>query len=149
MSAISTFRVWAYGRYCKYIRWKATKVYGMDIGENVRISRNAILDRSRNPKGIHIGDNCMLTGFVTMLAHDHSRNILTDTYLGKNCFVGGNAFIMPGVKIGDHVVIGSCSVVTKDIPSHTMVVGNPARVIRTGVVLNDNCQIIDKGKKVE
>lgn len=149
MSAFSQFRVWAYGKYSKYNRWKLRKIYGMDIGYNVRISRNAVLDRSRNPKGIHIGDNCMLTGYVTMLAHDHCRNILTDTYLGNNCFVGGNAFIMPGVKIGDHVVIGSCSVVTKDIPSHSMVVGNPARIIRTGVVLDDNCKIIDNGKKVE
>ncbi len=148
MSAFSCFRVWAYGWYSKYNRWKLTKIYGMDIGNNVKISRNAILDRSRNPQGIHIGDNSMLTGFVTMLAHDHCRNILTDTYLGNNCFVGGNAFIMPGVKIGDHVVIGSCSVVTKDIPSHCMVVGNPARIIRTGVVLNDDCQIIDNGIKV-
>ena len=148
MNLISVLRVWAYKWYSKFNRWKLTKLYGMDIGENVTISRNAILDRSKNPKGIHIGDNSMLTGFVTMLAHDHSRNMMTDTYLGKNCFVGGNAFIMPGVKIGDHVVIGSCSVVTKDVPSHSMVVGNPARIIRTGVILNDKCQIIDFGEKV-
>lgn len=148
MSVFSDFRVWAYGKHCKLNRWFFRKVYGMDIGNNVKISRNAILDRSRNPKGIHIGDNSMITGYVTMLAHDHCRNILTDTYLGKNCFVGGNAFIMPGIKVGDHVVIGSCSVVTKDIPSHTMVVGNPARIIRKGIVMNDNCQIIDFGEKV-
>lgn len=149
MSFISDFRVFGYKWFSKFNRWKLNKVYGMDIGNNVKISRNAVLDRSRNPQGIHIGDNSMLTGYVTMLAHDHCRNILTDTYLGKNCFVGGNAFIMPGVRIGDHVVIGSCSVVTKDIPSHSMVVGNPARIIRTGVVLDDNCRIIDNGEKVE
>lgn len=148
MSLFSDFRVWAYGKYCKFNRWKLTKVYGMDIGRNVKISRNAILDRSRNPKGLHIGDNSMVTGYVTIMAHDHCRNIMTDTYLGKNCFVGGSAFIMPGVRIGDHVVIGSCSVVTKDIPSHCMAVGNPAKIIRTGIVVSDNGQIIDYGKKI-
>ena len=147
MSLVSRIRVKGYGLYSKINRWKLTKIYGMDIGKNVKISRNAVLDRSKNPKGIHIGDNCMLTGFVTMLAHDHVRNILTHTYLGNNVFVGGNAFIMPGVKVGDHVVIGSCSVVTKDVPSHCMVVGNPARIIRRGIVLNDKCQIIDNGEK--
>ena len=107
MSAFSKFRVWAYGWYSIYNRWKFNKVYGMDIGKNVRISRNAILDRSRNPKGIHIGDNSMLTGFVTMLAHDHSRNLLTDTYLGKNCFVGGNAFITTSIPEGARVSVKS------------------------------------------
>ncbi len=55
---------------------------------------------------------------------------------------------MPGVKVGNHVVVGSGSVVTKDIPDHSVVVGNPARIIRTGVFLNDNCQIIENGTKV-
>lgn len=55
---------------------------------------------------------------------------------------------MPGVKIGNHVVVGAGSVVTKNIPDHSIAVGNPARVIRTGVILNDNCQIINNGTKV-
>lgn len=44
---------------------------------------------------------------------------------------------MPGVRLGDHVVIGAGAVVTKNIPAHSMAVGNPARVIRTGVNVND------------
>ena len=148
MGVVSKIREWGYILYSSYNRWKLVKIYGMDIGHNVSISRTAVLDRSKNPKGIHIGDNCFLAGYSTMLAHDLARNMLTDTYLGKNCFVGGNAFIMPGVRIGDHVVIGSCSVMTKDIPSHSMVVGNPAKIIRTGIVLDDKGHIIDYGKKI-
>jgi len=43
---------------------------------------------------------------------------------------GGGAIIMPGVTIGNHVVIGAGSVVTKDIPDHVIAYGNPCRVIR-------------------
>lgn len=120
----------------------------MDIGHNVKVSRRAILDYSRNPKGIHIGDNSMITGNVIVLAHDQVRGIITDTYIGKNVFLGGGSIVLPGVRIGNHVVVGAGSVVTKDIPDHSVVVGNPAKVIRTGVILNDKCQIINNGTKV-
>ena len=145
MSLFSNFRVWAYERYSKFNRWKLTKVYGMDIGNNVKISRRAVLDYSKNPKGIHIGDNSMITGNVIILAHDHVREMITDTYIGCNCFVGGGSIIMPGIKVGNHVVIGAGSVVTKDVPDHSVVVGNPARIIRTGVYLNEKCQVVNNG----
>lgn len=50
--------------------------------------------------------------------------------IGDNVWIGGNATIIPGVTIGDNVTIGAGSVVTRDIPSNTVAVGNPARVIR-------------------
>lgn len=50
--------------------------------------------------------------------------------IGEDCWIGGGAIICPGVTIGDRVVIGAGSVVTKDIPSDSLAVGNPARVIR-------------------
>ena len=56
-----------------------------------------------------------------------------DTYIGERCFVGSRTIILPGVRIGNEVVIGSGSVVTKDIPSNCIAVGNPARVIRENV----------------
>jgi acetyltransferase-like isoleucine patch superfamily enzyme len=120
----------------------------MDIGMNVRVSRRAVLDYSRNPQGIHIGDNSMITGNVIMLAHDHVRGMLTDTYIGKNSFIGGDTIILPGIRIGDNVVVGAGSVVTKDIPDNCIVAGNPAQRIRKGTVLNDNCQIVHLGDRV-
>lgn len=148
MSAFSNLRVWAYRKYCSFNRWKLTRIYGMDIGNNVRVSRRAVLDYSRNPKGIHIGDNSLVASNVIVMAHDHVRGLVTDTYIGSYVFLGVGSIIMPGVRIGNHVVVGSGSVVTKDIPDHSVAVGNPARVIRTGVVLDDNCQIINSGTKV-
>lgn len=50
--------------------------------------------------------------------------------IGSNVWFGGNVTVCPGVTIGDDVVIGAGSVVTKDIPSHSVAVGNPARVVR-------------------
>ncbi len=51
-------------------------------------------------------------------------------HIGKNCWIGAGALIMPGVAIGDNSVIGAGSVVTKDIPSGVVAVGNPCRVLR-------------------
>ncbi len=50
--------------------------------------------------------------------------------IGERCWIGGHVTICPGVTIGDRVVIGAGSVVVKDIPSDSLAVGNPARVIR-------------------
>ena len=50
--------------------------------------------------------------------------------IGQDCWLGGNVIVLPGVTIGDRVVVGAGSVVTRDIPSDSLAVGNPARVIR-------------------
>ena len=49
---------------------------------------------------------------------------------GDNVWVGGQSVICPGVTIGDDVTIGAGSIVTKDVPSHCVVAGNPAKIIR-------------------
>lgn len=51
--------------------------------------------------------------------------------IGEDCKIYNNAVILPGVHIGKHVTVGANSVVTKDIPDYSVVVGNPARVIKT------------------
>ena len=50
--------------------------------------------------------------------------------IGRNCWIGAGAVILPGVTIGDNTVIGAGSVVTKDIPANVVAVGNPCRVMR-------------------
>lgn len=51
-------------------------------------------------------------------------------HIGKNCWIGASAVILPGVTIGDNSVIGAGSIVTKDIPPNCVAVGNPCRVLR-------------------
>ncbi len=53
-----------------------------------------------------------------------------DIHIGKGCFIGSGAIILGKVTIGDHVIIGAGSVVTKDIPSHCVAVGIPAHILR-------------------
>ena len=109
----------------------------MDIGRNCRISWKAHLDKSINPKGLHIGDNTWVLSGAMILAHDHCRSLKADTYIGANCVIGVRSIIMPGLMIGNQVVIGG-SVVTKDIQSNCIAAGNPARVIRTDIAWSRN-----------
>ena len=51
-------------------------------------------------------------------------------HIGKNCWIGAGAVILPGVTIGDNTVIGAGSIVTKDIPANVVAVGNPCKVLR-------------------
>lgn len=108
-------------------------VYKMDIGENCRISWKAHLDKSVNPKGIHIGDNTWVLSGAMILSHDHCRSLITDTRIGHDCVIGIRSIIMPGVTIGNECVIGGGSVVTRDVPSNCIVAGNPAKVVRENV----------------
>ena len=51
-------------------------------------------------------------------------------HIGKNCWLGAGVIVLPGVTIGDNTVIGAGSVVTKDIPSNVVAIGNPCRILR-------------------
>ena len=109
------------------------RVYHMDLGKDVRIAHKAHLDKSINPRGIHIGDRTWVLNGAFVMAHDHCRALRTDTFIGSDCVIGINSIIMPGVHIGNEVVIGSGAVVTKDIPSNSIAAGNPAKVIKTDI----------------
>lgn len=114
--------------------WYLRRIRGMDLGANVKISLRANLDGT-NPRGIHIGEDTYIAFHAIVFAHDMSRLLHTDTYIGRNCFIGAHAIIMPGVRVGDECIVGSGAVVTKDVPAQSIVAGNPARVIRQGVRL--------------
>lgn len=110
--------------------------YNIEIGENFYSNHNCvILDPAKVAFGdnVFIGPNC---GFYTA-GHPidiEQRNLgLEYAYpikIGNNVWIGGNVCVMPGVTVGDNVVIGAGSVVTKDIPSNVIAVGNPCKVIR-------------------
>lgn len=120
----------------------------MDLGEGVVISRSAKMDRAINPRGIHIGSDTWILTEAMVLSHDHCRGLKIDTYIGKNCVVGVRSIIMPSETIGDSCVIAAYSVVTKDVPSNCMVAGNPAKIIKTGVVVK-NGKIVEPGQSVK
>lgn len=108
------------------------EVMKMDLHPHVRVSLKANLDLT-NPRGVHVDEGTYIAFGAVILAHDMSRMLHVDTYVGRNCFVGAHAIIMPGVRIGDQCIVGSGAVVTRDVPAHSIVVGNPAKVVRSGI----------------
>lgn len=88
---------------------------------------------------IYVGDYTMFGPNVTIATAGHP--ILPElrqqgyqynmpVHIGKNCWLGAGTVVLPGVTIGDNVVVGAGSIVTKDIPSNVVAVGNPCRVLR-------------------
>ena len=112
--------------------WFLRKIMKMDIHPSAKISLKANLDLT-NPSGVHIDEYTYVAFHAVILAHDMSRLLMTDTYIGRNCFIGAYSIIMPGVRVGDECIVGSGSVVTADVPSRSIVAGNPAKVIRSGI----------------
>ena len=88
---------------------------------------------------IYVGDYTMIGPNVTVATAGHpilpslrqkAYQYNMSVHIGKNCWIGAGAVILPGVTIGDNTVIGAGSVVTKDIPANVVAVGNPCRVLR-------------------
>lgn len=112
--------------------------YGCNIkfGKNVFVNFNCtFLDCAE----IEIGDNCMIAPDVKLYTAIHptnpeERNTEIETAkpikIGPNCWIGGGAIILAGVEIGEGTTIGAGSVVTRNIPSRVIAVGNPCRVIK-------------------
>lgn len=109
-----------------------TKLYKMNIGDNTVISMKAIIDKT-NPQGIIIGDYSYISNGAIILAHDFINSKHVNTYIGDNVFIGSYAVVMPGVTINDNSIIGAGTIVTNDVPSNTLVAGNPGRIIKSNL----------------
>jgi acetyltransferase-like isoleucine patch superfamily enzyme len=115
-------------------RTYCVRVLGMDIHPTASFSMSAKLDRT-HPKGIHIGAESYIAFDAVIMSHDMTRGLRTNTRIGERCFIGGRSIVLPGITIGDECIVGAGSVVTKDLPAHSVVGGNPARIIKSGVRL--------------
>lgn len=128
----------------QFIRNITYRLKGYNFHKTVILERKLNLDRL-NPSGIKIGKNTLITSHVTILSHDHVKRVngmplMVDTIIGERCLIGIGAFIMPGITIGDQVIVGAGSVVTKDVPSNCIVAGNPAKIIKTGILMNERAE---------
>lgn len=114
---------------------------GAIVGENVRfIVPNRTFVDDKCLSYIEIGNDCLITGGVSILAHDWSVHVIANKYgkmlpaqrrtvIGNNVFIGLNSIILSGAHIGDNVIIGAGSVVSGVVESDSVYAGNPARKI--------------------
>lgn len=109
----------------------------VEIGRNTRINGAYIHAQKR----ITIGDNCVIASGVNILdTNGHQllaenrtldRDTPSDIIIGNNVWIGLNAIVLKGSKIGDNSVISAGSVVKDIFPKNSLIMGNPARVIKT------------------
>lgn len=121
--------------YCHYLRKQ-----GILVGDNTHFdSKTCTIDLTR-PSLVTIGSNCYFNEGFTLLTHDWVTNVFLNmgkefinssgkVSIGNNVSFGQHVTVLKGVTIGDNCFIGAGSVVTKDIPSNSIAVGVPCRVI--------------------
>ena len=111
------------------------------MGNDVWIGYFCLIDGSG---GLEIGNNVTISSGVHVLTHDSSnyrfknleKDILNGNHIerapvkiGNNVQIGTNSVILPGVTIGDNVIVGALTLVNKDIPSNSKAVGSPVKIL--------------------
>ncbi|WP_296664666.1 DapH/DapD/GlmU-related protein [Demequina sp.] len=137
------------------VRELLSELFGVDIDPSVTLfppfhtefGRNTVIGRDvfinmgcmfQDQGGITIGDGALIGHRVTIATLEHDLDparradlIPRAVTIGTGVWIGAGATILPGVTIGDGAVVGAAAVVTKDVPARAVVVGSPARQIRT------------------
>ena len=132
------------GFYCRIDAFPIVPGNCLKIGKNVQINDFVHIAASKN---VTIGDNVLIASKVFITDHNHGsysgdyqdspnlepdkRTIKSDeVIIEKNVWIGEFVVVLPGVRIGQGSIIGSMSVVNKNIPPYTIAVGSPAKVIK-------------------
>jgi acetyltransferase-like isoleucine patch superfamily enzyme len=112
-----------------------------DFGKNITLGKRIFINsgcKFQDQGGVTIGDDCLIGHNVVIatLNHDLDPTRRADMHpspvvIGRNVWIGANVTVLSGVTIGDNAVVAAASVVTKDVPENTIVVGSPARVLRS------------------
>lgn len=110
------------------VRYRLLRKYNISIGEHTKIGSNLIIPHQFNVvigEGVKVGDNCTIFHHVT-LGQNHGKYPI----IGNNVTIYTGAVVVGDIKIGDNVVIGAGSIVTKNVSPNSIVAGNPAKVIK-------------------
>ncbi|MCD1124790.1 acyltransferase [Jinshanibacter sp. LJY008] len=110
----------------------------IDIKDNVAIGQNFHITSGCN---LIIGEGTLITAnvVITNIDHDYSdiiipihcqQFILSDTIIGRNCFIGSGAIIQAGTVLGEHCIVGANAVVKGIFPPYSVIVGVPAKIVK-------------------
>lgn len=131
---------WAHTSPRRYIRF--LRKVGVVIGENISFhgKLNTISIDITRPSLVTIGDFVSLNGNFNLITHDWGTFVIRNYYkdfvsssgrvkIGNNVIFGRNVNVLKGVSIGDNCVIGAGSIITKSVPSNSVALGVPAKVV--------------------
>lgn len=112
-----------------------------DFGKNIALGERVFINsgcRFQDQGGVTIGDDSLIGHNTVLATLDHGidpahRSDMTPgpIVIGRNVWIGANVTILKGVSVGDNAIVAAASVVTKDVPADAIVVGSPARVVRS------------------
>lgn len=117
------------------IRWRnlwLQRRFGIVFGRDVSISLSSRF-RTTRPGDITVGAETLIAFKTLFLTRDEATGEVRPIRIGSRCFIGGGSLILPGVTIGDECIVGGGAVVFEDVPPRSIVVGNPARVLRSDI----------------
>lgn len=113
--------------------------YGIKAGRNLAVNRGTLIDGKGQ---VQLGDNVLIGPYVVIASAQHSYAnpnlpMIMQTeekdpvVIGNDVWIGTHSILLPGVHVGDRSIIGAASVVVKDVDSHTIAAGVPAKTIKS------------------
>ena len=116
------------GEYCN-IGQNVFIASGVIIGNHVKIQNNVSLYTGVECEdNVFFGPSCVFTNVINPRSHIERKNEYKKTVVKKGATIGANATIICGNTVGEYSLVGAGAVVTKDVPDHAIVIGNPARI---------------------
>ncbi len=116
------------------------RLRGVDLAQDVEVGYEVLFD-NLFPERVHVGHGATISARSTILAHDEAKfyawggkEIIEDTFIGEQAFLGIATIVLAGVRIGERSIVGAGAVVTEDLPPDTIAAGVPARVVGHRVV---------------
>ena len=132
-------KIWHFSHVMKGAKIGARCVFGQNvnvdggvaIGDNVKVQNNvSIYTGTTIEDDVFLGPSCVLTNVTNPRSQVNRHSLYEQTLIRRGATVGANATIVCGVTLGRYCFIAAGSVVTKDVPPHTTVAGNPARILK-------------------
>lgn len=107
---------------------------GVDVQPSTSVSLSSRMIAGRRGS-ISIGADTLVAFKTLLYTCDPRTGEDRPIRIGERCFIGGGSTILPGVTIGDEVIVGAGAVVFEDVPSRCIVGGNPARILKRDIVV--------------